>query len=119
MCYKIISSKLCYPSFFIFKKIFNVFVITYIYLCFFYNYILFILLRFFLHNSLRRTWMSEQQLLFLDAQASSFLINFCDLQDTMPTHWSNSHFPPNPYLGKIRISLGVTSIVSMCFCLHI
>ena len=27
-------------------------------------------------------------------------------------------FPSNPYLGKQRISLGVTSILSMCLCLH-
>ena len=27
-------------------------------------------------------------------------------------------FPPNPYLGKQRISPGVTTILSMCLCSH-
>ena len=73
---------------------------------------------------------------FLYAQVFSFLIRFCDLQDTMLYHWStllslttcvtyrrqfrtighHSHFPSNPYQRKQRISLGFSSILSMCFC---
>ena len=34
--------------------------------------------------------------------------HLCDLQDAIPHHW-----PPNPYLGKQTISLGVAIILSM------
>lgn len=78
----------------------------------------------------------SNQYFFLYAQVFSFLIRFCDLQDTMLYHWStllslttcvtyrrqfrtighHSHFPSNPYQRKQRISLGFSSILSMCFC---
>ena len=35
---------------------------------------------------------------------------FCDLGET--------YFLPNSYLGKWGISLGVTSILTVCLCLH-
>ena len=35
----------------------------------------------------------------------------------MPT--VTSCFPPNPWLGKQRISLGLVSILSMCLCSHV
>ena len=44
--------------------------------------------------------------------------HLCDLWDAMPLHWSPSAFHPNSCLGQQRISLGVTSILSMFLCSH-
>ena len=43
----------------------------------------------------------------------------CDLQDTMPYAISHQVLPTQPLLGKQRISLKVTSILSICLCSHI
>ena len=68
---------------------------------------------------------------YLNAQASSFLIyiHVTDLRDTMPHQRSLTHtcdlWDTMPcqrslytYLGKHRISLVVTIILSMCLCPH-
>ena len=77
-------------------------------------------------------------LAFLNVQASSFLIRppfstqsvrlplvtYPSLCSTCVTYRTLCHaighqaLPLNPYLGKQRISLGVTTILSMCLCSH-
>ena len=49
-----------------------------------------------------------------------FLFQFSFATYRTPCHSisHHSHFPPNPYLGEQRISLGVASILSMCLCPH-
>ena len=44
--------------------------------------------------------------------------HLCDLQDTMPCHWSPGTSHPTSYLGRQRISLRVTIILSICLCSH-
>ena len=65
---------------------------------------------------LRRNWMLEQPLDLLIARALGFLINFCDLRVATPCHFW--HFPPNSYLERQRILLGVGSTLIMCLCSH-
>ena len=60
--------------------------------------------------------MLEQPLFLLATQASSLLIHFCGLLDTMNAIGHHSHFLPNSYLEMQRISIGVTSFLSMCLC---
>ena len=42
----------------------------------------------------------------------------CNLQDVMPCQWSPSASHTTSYLGKQRISLGATIILSICFSSH-
>ena len=88
-------------------------------------------------NSLRRNWMLEQPLAFSGCSTIQFfnslpslntvseaargnllltVQHLCDIWDAMPLHWSPSACHLNPCLGKQTISLGVTSILSMCLC---
>ena len=40
----------------------------------------------------------------------------CDLRTPCHDIDHHSHFPPNPYLKKQKISLGIASILRMCLC---
>ena len=44
--------------------------------------------------------------------------HLCDLRDAMTRHWSPSDSHQSPYLGKQRISPGVAIILSMCLYPH-
>ena len=57
---------------------------------------------------------------FLTQSVRLHLVTYPSLCSTCLTYRTlvTKCFPPNPYLGKRRISLGVTSILSMCLHSH-
>ena len=78
----------------------------------------------FWQNFLRRNWMPRQPLLYLPAaQASSFFIypfHLLPYYSLISAHVTYRMLcPPNPCLEKQRISLGMTSVLRMYFCLHV